>query len=356
MVSMPCCCERRHVLGHVAPRQQAAVDLRVQRLHAAVEHLGKAGVLGHLGDRQAGVGQQLGGAAGGQQLDAERVQRAREFDDAGLVGDGDQCVHGYRGATRARHLISLCSTQLRAQRVAVDAQPFGGAALVAVGLLHHHFEQRLLDHAEDHLVHRRRLDAAQVLEIALQAVADALFDVLLVASCVMSFSAASSSASRRRRARQRHARHARRPVRRRSRRPRAACASQVSSVFMRARKASPPGSAAHGPADVLARGAHAGEFAVQRVVVVAGGRAASRAPRRPAAAAAARRSPGNARSRGRSTAGPAPRGRSSWRRRRSRRSTSRAFSRRSRCRRWPPPECARAAFTAAMVSYSAWPL
>jgi hypothetical protein len=47
-------------------------------------------VLGDLGDRQAGVGQQLGGAAGGQQLDAQRMQRAREFDDAGLVGDGDQ--------------------------------------------------------------------------------------------------------------------------------------------------------------------------------------------------------------------------------------------------------------------------
>jgi hypothetical protein len=62
----------------------------VQRLDAAVEHLGKAGVVGDLGDGQAGVGEQLGGAAGGQQLDAERVQRAGEFDDAGLVGDGEQ--------------------------------------------------------------------------------------------------------------------------------------------------------------------------------------------------------------------------------------------------------------------------
>ncbi len=39
-------------------------------------------------------------------------------------------------------------------------------------------------------------------------------------------------------------------------------------VFMAARKASPPGRAAHRPADVLARAAHAGVFAVQRVVLV----------------------------------------------------------------------------------------
>ena len=75
-------------------REQAAVHLRVQRLHAAVEHLGEARHLGHLGHRQALVGQQLGGAAGGQQLDAQRVQGLGEFDDAGLVGDGEKCVHG----------------------------------------------------------------------------------------------------------------------------------------------------------------------------------------------------------------------------------------------------------------------
>jgi hypothetical protein len=59
--------------------------------------------LGHLGHRQAGVAQQLGGAAGGQQLDALRMQRAGEFDDAGLVGNGHQggdgnCLACYGGA------------------------------------------------------------------------------------------------------------------------------------------------------------------------------------------------------------------------------------------------------------------
>ena len=40
--------ERGQVRGHVAAGQDAAVHLRVQRLHAPVEHLGKAGDLGHV--------------------------------------------------------------------------------------------------------------------------------------------------------------------------------------------------------------------------------------------------------------------------------------------------------------------
>ena len=70
------------------------MHLGVQRLDAAVQHLGELRDLGHLGDGQALVGEQLGGAAGGQELDAQRVQGLRKFDDAGLVGDGEECVHG----------------------------------------------------------------------------------------------------------------------------------------------------------------------------------------------------------------------------------------------------------------------
>ena len=86
--------KRRAVLVQIAPRKQAAVDLRVQRLHTAVEHLGESGVIGHLGDRQAAVGQQLGGASGGQQLNALGDQTSGEFNDAGLVGYGEERVHG----------------------------------------------------------------------------------------------------------------------------------------------------------------------------------------------------------------------------------------------------------------------
>ena len=81
----------RHVRGHVAAREQAAVDARVQRLDAAVHHLGEAGEVVDRADRDAGVGERLGGAAGRDDLDAELVgQRAAELDDAGLVGDGDE--------------------------------------------------------------------------------------------------------------------------------------------------------------------------------------------------------------------------------------------------------------------------
>ena len=60
----------RHVLGKVAPRQYAAVHFRMQRLHAAIEHFRKTGVVGHFGDRHAVIGQQFCGAAGRQQIDA----------------------------------------------------------------------------------------------------------------------------------------------------------------------------------------------------------------------------------------------------------------------------------------------
>src|SRR5664279_5146808 len=81
---------------------------------------------------------------------------------------------------RSRSLDELVLDQLAAQGVAVDAQPLGGAALVALGVFHHGFEQRPLDDAKNHVVHRRGRDAAQVPEVALQAVAHALLDVSLV--------------------------------------------------------------------------------------------------------------------------------------------------------------------------------
>ena len=86
--------KRRHVLRQVAPGEQATVNFRVQRLDAAIEHFRKTGVVGHFGHGQTGVSQQFGGAAGGQQRDAQRVQRLGEFKDAGLVGNGNQGVHG----------------------------------------------------------------------------------------------------------------------------------------------------------------------------------------------------------------------------------------------------------------------
>jgi len=81
---------RRRVPGVAADAEDAAMHLRMQGLDAAVEHLGETGVVGHVGDGEAGIAQQLGRAAGGEQLDAEGGEFAREIDRAVLVGNADE--------------------------------------------------------------------------------------------------------------------------------------------------------------------------------------------------------------------------------------------------------------------------
>ena len=247
------------------------------------------------------VGQQLGGAAGGNQPDAQRMQRLCEFDDAGLVGDGNECVHG---------LQELVFDEFLAQRVAVQAQPLGGLGLVVVGLGHHHFEQRLFDHLDQHLVHAIGFGAAQVPEVAFQAGAHAFFDVFLAHARLLPHSSRLLPPRPSVPALRPACDPSRRRVRRRIRPPRAAARRSPRWRSCGPRKASPPGSALHVPADVLARAAHAGELAVERVVVLQMIEQQPPAPRPPAAAPDACRWPGNARSRGRSRAGPARRGRS----------------------------------------------
>ena len=98
---MSCCVQRGRVLGIVADGEDAAVDARVQRLDAAIEHLGKAGHVGDVAHGQAGVGQRLARAAGGDQLDAEAGQAASQVDQAGLVADAEQgAADGAKGHAR----------------------------------------------------------------------------------------------------------------------------------------------------------------------------------------------------------------------------------------------------------------
>ena len=66
------------------------MDFRVQRFDAAVEHFGEAGVIGHFDNRYAGVGQQFGGAAGGEDFHAEFIERLGEFDNACFVGQANK--------------------------------------------------------------------------------------------------------------------------------------------------------------------------------------------------------------------------------------------------------------------------
>ncbi len=85
--------DRRQVIGTMAPGEDPAVDFRVQRLDPAVHHLGKPGDVGHVGHRQAGIGQDLGRAAGRHELDAAGAQPSGEVDEAGLVRDAQNCAH-----------------------------------------------------------------------------------------------------------------------------------------------------------------------------------------------------------------------------------------------------------------------
>ena len=81
-----------------ATAEDAAVDLRVQGLHAAVHHLREAGVVSHFHCGYAVVLEQLVGTAGGENLDTEGGQFASEFEDTGLVGNADQrAADGQKG-------------------------------------------------------------------------------------------------------------------------------------------------------------------------------------------------------------------------------------------------------------------
>ncbi len=85
-----------------AHREQAAMDLRVQRLHAPVHHLRHACDLGDIDDFEPGFAQQLRRSAGGDQLHAARAQAFGEIGKARLVahreeGAGD-LSRGHGGA------------------------------------------------------------------------------------------------------------------------------------------------------------------------------------------------------------------------------------------------------------------
>lgn len=66
------------------------MNFRVQRFHPAVEHFGKAGVVGHFDYRHAGIGQHFGGAAGRKNFHAELIERLGKFNHAAFVGQADE--------------------------------------------------------------------------------------------------------------------------------------------------------------------------------------------------------------------------------------------------------------------------
>ena len=64
-----------------AQEKQTTVNLGVQRLDAAVEHLGEAGVVAEFLRLDAGLAQHLGSAAGGDDLDAGAEEHLGEGDE-----------------------------------------------------------------------------------------------------------------------------------------------------------------------------------------------------------------------------------------------------------------------------------
>ncbi len=77
----------------LAPRQQSAVDARMQRLHSAVQNLGESS---HVRDGSHGNAARPEFAlrpAGGHDLEPEVDKTSRELDNAGLVVNAQQCPH-----------------------------------------------------------------------------------------------------------------------------------------------------------------------------------------------------------------------------------------------------------------------
>ena len=81
---------RDHVGRVVAAREQAGVELRVQRLDAAAHDLGEAGEVLDRAHREARGLERLRRPAGRHELDVERGQALRELHDARLVRHGEQ--------------------------------------------------------------------------------------------------------------------------------------------------------------------------------------------------------------------------------------------------------------------------
>ena len=79
--------ERLLVTVLAAHREQPAMDFRMQRLHPPIHHFGALRDLGDVGHLEACLAQGLGGAAGGDELNALRREAAREIDEARLVAD-----------------------------------------------------------------------------------------------------------------------------------------------------------------------------------------------------------------------------------------------------------------------------
>ena len=84
--------ERRHMGGIGTTRENARVNLRVERLHPAVEHFGEARVVRNLLDGKPCRRQKLRRSARREQMISRLGKASCEFDDARLVRNAEKCL------------------------------------------------------------------------------------------------------------------------------------------------------------------------------------------------------------------------------------------------------------------------
>ncbi len=82
--------QRARVFSLGSIGQQAGMDARIQRLHAPIEYLWKAGVLRDLGNFDPALAQQLCSSAGRQNVKAKGAQLLSKIRDTGFVGNAQQ--------------------------------------------------------------------------------------------------------------------------------------------------------------------------------------------------------------------------------------------------------------------------
>jgi hypothetical protein len=82
-----------HVLGLVAPGEEAGVDGGMEGLDAAIEYLREGGEFGNGAGGHADLGEVLEGAARGDDFEAEADETTRQVSGAGLIVRGDERDH-----------------------------------------------------------------------------------------------------------------------------------------------------------------------------------------------------------------------------------------------------------------------
>lgn len=80
------------VFGIVAECEEAGVNFGVKGLHASIKHFREAGELIYEGDGNALILKELGGTAGGDNLDTARSKLVSKFGNTVFVGNADECA------------------------------------------------------------------------------------------------------------------------------------------------------------------------------------------------------------------------------------------------------------------------